>query len=182
MVEGGGTIHTQLLEAGLADELQLVVTPLLVGQPDAVRMLGSASYPGGPTSRDRPYGQHADRNWLALVCEPASLCPPSETAFSVGAVVVAADGTELARGYSRESNPTTTRNKEPSPSSQLVTPGAAAPRSTAPWSPAPNELPAPAPAPSSSRTPASTASSPHGASPTPSSRLRRAPRSWKPPA
>lgn len=105
MVEGGGTIHTQLLEAGLADELQLVVTPLLVGQPDAVRMLGSASYPGGPTSRDRPYGQHADRNWLALVCEPASLCPPSETAFSVGAVVVAADGTELARGYSRESNP-----------------------------------------------------------------------------
>lgn len=53
MVEGGGTIHTQLLEAGLADELQLVVAPLLVGQPDAVRMLGSASYPGGPTSRLR---------------------------------------------------------------------------------------------------------------------------------
>ena len=29
-------------------------------------------------------------------------CPPSETAFSVGAVVVAADGTELATGFSRE--------------------------------------------------------------------------------
>ncbi|MET9556095.1 dihydrofolate reductase family protein [Streptomyces sp. NPDC006645] len=42
MVEGGGTIHTQLLEAALADELQLVIAPLLVGQPDAVRMLGPA--------------------------------------------------------------------------------------------------------------------------------------------
>lgn len=51
MVEGGGTIHTQLLEAALADELQLVIAPLLVGQPDAVRMLGPAGYPGGPSSR-----------------------------------------------------------------------------------------------------------------------------------
>lgn len=47
----------------------------------------------------------ADRDWLALACELAALCPPSTTAFSVGAVIVAADGTELARGYSRESNP-----------------------------------------------------------------------------
>ncbi|SNB89699.1 diaminohydroxyphosphoribosylaminopyrimidine deaminase [Streptomyces sp. PgraA7] len=47
----------------------------------------------------------ADRNWLALACELAALCPPSATAFSVGAVIVAADGTELARGYSRESDP-----------------------------------------------------------------------------
>lgn len=47
----------------------------------------------------------ADRNWLSLACELAALCPPSTTAFSVGAVIVAADGTELARGFSRESNP-----------------------------------------------------------------------------
>lgn len=53
MVEGGGTIHTQILEAALADELQLVIAPLLVGQPDAVRMLGPASYPGGPSARLR---------------------------------------------------------------------------------------------------------------------------------
>ncbi len=51
MVEGGGTIHTQLLAAGLADELHLVIAPLLVGQPDAVRMLGPATYSGGPTAR-----------------------------------------------------------------------------------------------------------------------------------
>lgn len=47
----------------------------------------------------------ADGKWLALACELAALCPPSETAFSVGAVIVAADGTELARGYSRENDP-----------------------------------------------------------------------------
>ncbi len=47
----------------------------------------------------------ADRDWLALACELATLCPPSTTAFSVGAVIVAADGTELARGYSRENDP-----------------------------------------------------------------------------
>ncbi|MDI1456011.1 5-amino-6-(5-phosphoribosylamino)uracil reductase, partial [Streptomyces sp. ATE26] len=42
------------------------------------------------------------RHWLAAACELAALCPPSRTAFSVGAVVVAADGNELARGHSRE--------------------------------------------------------------------------------
>lgn len=47
----------------------------------------------------------ADGRWLARACELATLCPPSETAFSVGAVVVAADGTELSDGYSRESDP-----------------------------------------------------------------------------
>ncbi|GAA3381204.1 hypothetical protein GCM10020367_71560 [Streptomyces sannanensis] len=53
MVEGGGAIHTQLLAESLADELQLVIAPLLVGQPDAVRMLGPAHYLGGPTARLR---------------------------------------------------------------------------------------------------------------------------------
>ena len=46
-----------------------------------------------------------DRHWLALACELAALCPPSPTAFSVGAVLVGADERELARGHSRESDP-----------------------------------------------------------------------------
>jgi riboflavin-specific deaminase-like protein len=118
MVEGGGKIHTQLLQQGLADELQLVVAPLFVGDPTAPRLFGPGGYQGGrlrlvesrriedvvlmryePTA---PGGPAADRHWLRLACELAAHCPPSETAFSVGAVVVAADGTELARGYSRE--------------------------------------------------------------------------------
>lgn len=46
-----------------------------------------------------------DRHWLALACDLAALCPPSATAFSVGAVVVSAEGEELARGHSRERDP-----------------------------------------------------------------------------
>ncbi|SMF85635.1 dihydrofolate reductase family protein [Streptomyces sp. Amel2xC10] len=122
MVEGGGTVHSQLLQQGLADELQLVLAPLFVGDPDAPRLFGPGAYQGGrlrltetrriedvvlmryeptaPGTGDLPAA--ADRHWLALACELAAQCPPSDTAFSVGAVVVAADGTELARGHSRE--------------------------------------------------------------------------------
>jgi pyrimidine deaminase RibD-like protein len=39
---------------------------------------------------------------MRVAIELAWLCPPSETAYSVGAVIVGADGTELSRGYSRE--------------------------------------------------------------------------------
>ncbi|MFJ3510993.1 dihydrofolate reductase family protein [Streptomyces luteogriseus] len=122
MVEGGGLIHTQLLTQGLADELQLVLAPLFVGDPRAPRLFGPGGYQGGrlrlletrriedvvlmryeptaPGTGGLPAA--ADHHWLALACELAERCPPSATAFSVGAVVVAADGTELARGHSRE--------------------------------------------------------------------------------
>lgn len=122
MVEGGGTIHTQLLQQGLADEVQLVLAPLFVGDPKAPRLFGPGEYQGGrlrlletrriedvvlmryePTAPGAGVlPSAADRKWLALACELAAECPPSGTAFSVGAVVVAADGTELARGHSRE--------------------------------------------------------------------------------
>ncbi|MEV5932549.1 dihydrofolate reductase family protein [Streptomyces sp. NPDC052079] len=122
MVEGGGRVHTQLLTEGLADELQLVLAPLFVGDADAPRLFGPGSYQGGRLRlvETRPIGDvvlmryeptapgtgalpvAADHRWLALACELAAQCPPSKTAFSVGAVVVAADGTELARGHSRE--------------------------------------------------------------------------------
>ena len=53
MVEGGGTIHTQLMAANLVDELHLALAPLLVGQPDAPKFLGAAEYPGGSNARMR---------------------------------------------------------------------------------------------------------------------------------
>ncbi len=53
MVEGGGTIHTQLMSQNLADELHLAVAPLLVGQADAPKFLGNGAYPGGSTARMR---------------------------------------------------------------------------------------------------------------------------------
>lgn len=44
----------------------------------------------------------ADRRWMERALELASRCPPSTTAYSVGAVIVGADGQELASGYSRD--------------------------------------------------------------------------------
>ncbi|HWE88852.1 MAG TPA: dCMP deaminase [Pseudonocardiaceae bacterium] len=44
----------------------------------------------------------ADHRWLRRAIELSRRCPPSDTAFSVGAIVVSADGSELATGYSRE--------------------------------------------------------------------------------
>lgn len=51
MVEGGGTLHTQLMAQDLADEVHLAIAPLLVGDPAAARFLGPAGYPGGSTAR-----------------------------------------------------------------------------------------------------------------------------------
>ncbi len=47
----------------------------------------------------------ADRRWLREAIALSRLCPPSSSAFAVGAVVVAGDGTVLATGYSRERSP-----------------------------------------------------------------------------
>jgi 5-amino-6-(5-phosphoribosylamino)uracil reductase len=47
----------------------------------------------------------ADRAWLAQAIELSRHCPPSSSAFCVGAVLVAADGTIMATGYSRETGP-----------------------------------------------------------------------------
>ena len=51
MVEGGGTMHTQFLTAGLADELQLVVAPFFVGDSRAPRFVRDGAFPWGPGRR-----------------------------------------------------------------------------------------------------------------------------------
>jgi 5-amino-6-(5-phosphoribosylamino)uracil reductase len=51
MVEGGATIHTQYLTAGLADELQLVVAPFFVGDSRARRFVGDGQFPWHPGRR-----------------------------------------------------------------------------------------------------------------------------------
>ncbi|HKE66263.1 MAG TPA: dihydrofolate reductase family protein [Micromonosporaceae bacterium] len=45
MVEGGGTLHTQFLTDDLADELQLVIAPLFVGDSRARRFALDGCYP-----------------------------------------------------------------------------------------------------------------------------------------
>src|SRR5215472_6713328 len=41
MVEGGGTVHTQFLTAGLVDEVQLAIAPFFVGDPAAPRFVNA---------------------------------------------------------------------------------------------------------------------------------------------
>ena len=45
MVEGGGTIHTQFLTAGLVDEIHLAIAPFFVGDPDAPRFVNPGTFP-----------------------------------------------------------------------------------------------------------------------------------------
>ncbi len=120
MVEGGGRVLTEFLAAGLADELQLVIAPFFVGDAAAPRFVHDGQFPW--TSRSRatlaavePIGNvvlhryllstsAVDRHWLARAIDLSFRCPPSTTAFSVGAVIVDAAGEEIAWGYSRETD------------------------------------------------------------------------------
>ncbi|WP_329787541.1 dihydrofolate reductase family protein [Lentzea sp. DG1S-22] len=51
MVEGGTSIHTEFLRAGLADEIRVAVAPMLIGQATAPRFVNPAEFPGGPARR-----------------------------------------------------------------------------------------------------------------------------------
>lgn len=126
MVEGGGAIHSLFLTAGLVDEIQLAVAPFFVGDPEAPRFAPPVGLPFPQDAAHRmtllgaePLGDivvlryaarrsdasrltDADLRWMRVAIDLSRQCPPSETAYSVGAVIVAADGTELARGFSRE--------------------------------------------------------------------------------
>jgi 5-amino-6-(5-phosphoribosylamino)uracil reductase len=51
MVEGGGMVHTQFLTDDLADELQLVVAPLFLGDSNATRFVRDGRFPWNPGQR-----------------------------------------------------------------------------------------------------------------------------------
>ena len=71
------------------------------GTPGREGQAGHRRVPGGPGAQ----ASTADRYWLAQAIELSRRCPPSRTAFAVGAVIVAGDGSVLATGYSREGSP-----------------------------------------------------------------------------
>jgi riboflavin-specific deaminase-like protein len=118
MVEGGADILRQFLGAGLADELQLAVAPFFVGDPAAPRFGGPGVYPndaanpmtlaetqrlGGVVLLRYLLGPPgAEHRWLREAIELSRRSPVSARAYSVGAVIVDADGEVVATGYSRE--------------------------------------------------------------------------------
>jgi riboflavin biosynthesis pyrimidine reductase/pyrimidine deaminase RibD-like protein len=120
MVEGGGRVLTSFLESGHADELQLVIAPFFVGDDSAPRFVHNGRFPWHAHHRATLADVHpignvvlhryllsesaVDAHWLARTVELSHRCPPSTTAFSVGAVVVDAAGEEIAWGYSRETD------------------------------------------------------------------------------
>jgi len=117
MVEGGATVNTEFLSGGLVDELQLVVAPLFVGDTGAPPLVRDGALPDRLTLAEaRAIGdavllryalsrEARDRHWLLTAIDLSRRCPPSSTAYSVGAVIVGADGDMLASGRSRETDP-----------------------------------------------------------------------------
>jgi riboflavin biosynthesis pyrimidine reductase/pyrimidine deaminase RibD-like protein len=121
LVEGGAAVLREVLVSGLADELQLAVAPFFVGQPDAPAFGLPGPYPAGPADPMTlaevrrvdgvvalryllgPGG--ADTRFLRAAIELSRQCPPSDTAFAVGAIVVSAAGDIMATGFSREQEP-----------------------------------------------------------------------------
>jgi riboflavin-specific deaminase-like protein len=115
LVEGGARVLGDFLAADLADQLDLAVAPFFVADPAAPRLDLPAPSPAGPMTlaETRRVGEVAllryllgpggpDHRFLRWAVELSRLCPPSESAFSVGAVVVGEDGEVLATGFSRE--------------------------------------------------------------------------------
>lgn len=122
MVEGGGRVLTEFLTAGAADELQLVIAPFFVGDATAPRFVHDGRFPWTKHHRATLAGVETignvvlhryllsesavDDHWLARAVELSRNCPPSTTAFSVGAVIVDAAGEEIAHGFSRDTDDT----------------------------------------------------------------------------
>jgi riboflavin-specific deaminase-like protein len=127
LIEGGATVVREVLVSGLADELELAVAPFFVGQADAPAFGLPGPYPAGPDDPmtlaevrrlDGPGEEGGrggivalryllgpggtDHRFLRAAIELSRQCPPSDTAFAVGAIVVSAAGDIMATGFSRE--------------------------------------------------------------------------------
>jgi 5-amino-6-(5-phosphoribosylamino)uracil reductase len=120
LLEGGSTLATQFHAGGWVEELQLSVAPFFVGEAGAPRLVNPARFAHDvrwpmQLLRVEQLGQTAvltyrstlprDRELLLQAVELSRRCPPSDRAFSVGAILTDIQGTILATGYSRETEP-----------------------------------------------------------------------------
>src|SRR5262249_24043600 len=107
LVEGGSTINTWFLGAGVVDELRLAVAPFFVGDEKAPRFVHGGSFPDARHRRmalqtvetlgdvvvlwyvpeATPSGE-ADLHWLMQAIDLSRSCPKSDRSFAVGAVLL----------------------------------------------------------------------------------------------
>ncbi len=121
IVEGGGRVLDAFLSEGMFDEFRLAVAPFFVGDCSAPRIGAAESYINGKDNRlklltSRRVGDMSvmyyskeditstDISFIRKTIELAGLCPRSDKAYSVGAVIVTPTG-EHFTGYSRETSP-----------------------------------------------------------------------------
>ena len=122
LTEGGAQLLGEFLAQDLADEFHLTIAPFFLAPPDpttAPRLNLPAPAPASGPSNPMTLAEAGrveemvllryllgpggpDHRFLRWAIELSRLCPPSATAFSVGAVIVAEDGEVLATGFSRE--------------------------------------------------------------------------------
>jgi 5-amino-6-(5-phosphoribosylamino)uracil reductase len=117
LVEGGAQLLGEFLTRDRADEFHLAIAPFFVSDPapKTAPRLNLPTPPASPMTLAEarrveemvllryllgPGGP--DHRFLRWAIELSRLCPPSATAFSVGAVIVGEDGEVLATGFSRE--------------------------------------------------------------------------------
>ena len=70
LVEGGTSMHTQFLAAGAADELQLAIAPVFVGDPAAPRFVGSGPFPHDPAHPMELAGARPAISSCCAICSP----------------------------------------------------------------------------------------------------------------
>ncbi len=82
VVEGGRSLLTQLLSAGLVDELQLAVAPVFVGDSRAPRFVGDGAFPWRSPHRAhlRDVSRYGDTALLHYELSPRCRPPAEETA------------------------------------------------------------------------------------------------------
>lgn len=119
LVEGGSTIITEFLNENLVDELQISIAPITLGDKGGAQLFKDEitkqlSHQSEKhldemvveTYIKRQLDKQQVKQWLEYVINLSKNCPPSDTAFAVGAALVDTNNNLIADGYSRELTPT----------------------------------------------------------------------------
>jgi len=116
LVEGGSSIVRQFLNENLVDKLQVSIAPITLGDKgvakinieDFTKHLFLQSEKHLDEMIIHTYNKQRVNNettkWIKYVIDLSKKCPPSDTAFSVGAALVNEKGDLIADGYSQEIN------------------------------------------------------------------------------